>query len=308
MRTAGAILLLGLAACGGAVRGPGGPSPAVLAADSAARAAIAREQEIDAATLPARTVAVAPFTIAASDTSLHVLGFGLADLLMTDLARSRDITVVDRLRLDALLRELGLARGGAVDSGTAARMGRLAGARRVVTGSLNATGNRARLDGRVGEVATGAIEAARGTETSLDDILDAEKVLAFAVFEALGVTLTPAERARVEQRPTRNLAALLAYSRGVRAQAVLDFQEARRSYQEALRNDPRFGAAGSRLDEVGGSPGTGPGAGEGADLARAGALALSAVNAPQLPQLSTAADPAFRQRFLASILIILNLP
>lgn len=299
-----AVLVL-LAACAGGMGSSPRLSPAVVAADSAVRAAVAMERELDPARLPESAVAVAPFRVVSSDTSLAVLGFGLADILMTDLSRSRQLRVVDRLRIDALVRELGLVTSGAVDSTGAARFGKLVGARRIVVGALTAdTRERVRLDGRVGNVATGSIVSTTGTETTLDALLDAEKALAFAVFDQLGVVLSPDERTLVEQRPTRHLAALLAYSRGVRAEAQLDYESARRSFREAVRLDPRFSAAETRNRGVEASaPATNQG-----DLQRAGALAIAGVNAPTLPQVATAADPAFRQQLLVTILIIVNFP
>ena len=87
-------------------KGPGlDPPPDVLAANDAIRAAMGNERAIDASTFPAGAVGVAPFRILSSDSSLDVLGFGLADLVMTDLSRSRQLKVVDRLRMDALLRK-----------------------------------------------------------------------------------------------------------------------------------------------------------------------------------------------------------
>jgi len=296
-------LALGAAACAGPVVSST-PPPAVLAADSAVKAAIANERSIDAATLPQRSVSVTPFRVNSADTSLHVLGVGLADLLLTDLSRSRDLQVVDRLRVDALLRELGLARAGAVDTATAARFGRLVGARRLVLGTLTAGDDRARLDGRVGDVATGTLRATEATSTSIDAILDAEKTFALSVLAELGVTLTPAERQAFDQRPTRSLAALLAYSRGVRSELLLDYQAASAEYRNALRIDPRFANARSKLESVQAQIGAPPPS----DLGRVAAMALEAVNASVPPQVTSAADPAFRQRLTTTIIILLNLP
>ena len=303
----GVLFLIAACAPGGARVAM--PPPQALAADSAIRAAVANELAIDAATFPPRTVAVAPFQVFAADSSLAVLGYGLADLLMTDLSRSAQLQVVDRLRVDALVRELGLVSGGAVDSSTAPRFGRLVGARRLVMGSLTAAGpERARLDGRIGDVVTGAVEATEGTSTALDAILDAEKALAFAIFDRLGVSLAPSERALVEQRPTRNLAALLAYSRGVRAEMMLDLRAAGEQYREALRADSRFGGARERLQQVEGPVSPVGGAGAPSELARVGALALEGVNAAAIPKIATAADPSFRQPLTATIIIIISLP
>ena len=89
---------------------------------------------------------------------------------------------------------------------------------------------------RVADAAQGTLVGQPVTErTSLDDILDSEKALALSLFTELGVTLTPAERAAVEQRPTRYLAAFLAYSKGVRAEAYGD-------YRTAAKEGPSGGA------------------------------------------------------------------
>ena len=221
-------------------------------ADAAARAAIASERSLDAASLPEHTVGVAPLQVTGGDTTISSLGFGLADLLITDLSRSAQLQVVDRTRTDALLRELGLAGSGRVDSATAPRVGRLIGARRLVNGVVDATpGGRLTVSTRVADAAQGTLVGQPVTErTSLDDILDSEKALAFSLFTELGVTLTPAERAAVQQRPTRYLSAFLAYSKGVRAEAYGDYRSAHAYYARAVMIDPGFSAAASRMQSV----------------------------------------------------------
>lgn len=221
-------------------------------ADAAARAAIASERSLDASSLPAHTVGVTPLQMTGGDSTISSLGYGLADLLITDLSRSAQLQVVDRTRTDALLRELALAGSGRVDSATAPRVGRLIGARRIVNGVVDATpGGRLTVSTRVADAARGTLVGQPVTErTSLDDILDAEKALAFSLFTELGVTLTPAERAAVEQRPTRYLAAFLAYSKGARAEAYGDYRTAHAYYAQAVLIDPGFSAAASRMQSV----------------------------------------------------------
>jgi hypothetical protein len=84
----------------------------------------------------------------------------------------------------------------------------------------------------------------------LASIFDAEKSLAYRLFEELGVTLTPAERAAVEQRPTANLTAFLAYSRGVRDEAFGQYAAAAANFRAAVTADPSFGAARTRLQSA----------------------------------------------------------
>ncbi|MGE0439339.1 MAG: CsgG/HfaB family protein [Gemmatimonadales bacterium] len=307
MRISSAVVgvgLFSLAACApGRVASVPGP---VAAADSAVRAAIAAERTFNPASIPAQTIGVAPFRVAAADTSLNALGYGLADFLATDLARSSRLRVVDRLRVAAFLRETGLASRGFVDSATAPRMGRLVGARRIVSGALLATNQtRLQLAGRVGDVVTGTVSPVQGTAAALRDVLDAEKALAFNIFSRLGISLSPAERAAIEERPTGDLGALIAYSRGLRAEATGDFGQARAEYRTARRLDPNFAAPAARLDALGSAAAAGP---ESPSVLRAGLLAAEGINRRTLPTRVDAADPAFRLRLDAVIIIVLQLP
>ncbi len=291
---------------GGGVR----TSPSVIAAaDSAVKAAMATEATIDPRQFGPTTVGVTPFRVTAPDTTLQVLGYGLADLLITDLARSSQLRVVDRLRTDAVLRELALVGAGRVDSADAPRAGRILGARRLVLGSLTSDGRTpARIDGRVGDVVTGRITATTPSRAPLDAILDAEKNLAFRLFETLGVRLTPAEQVLVEQRPTKSLAALLAYSRGVRDEALRDWRSAKTRYQAAVQLDANFTVAQQRLilvDRWLGEIGRAPNIGR---YNPAGTLAAEGIDRAVVPTAIGVNDPAFRQRLAATLIVILQLP
>lgn len=275
------------------------------AADTAAARALARERELDPATIPPRTVTVVPLAVQASDTNLLALGYGLADFLSTDLARSKQLRVVDRLRLDAMLRELRTADAGAPDSALAARAGKLVGARRVVTGSLTQTSwIDLRLDMRVADVQSGVLPGGLAATAPVDRIIDAEKQLAFRVFEMLGVTLTVAERAAIEQRPTGDLSALLAYSRGVRAEARRDFAAAAAEYSAAVRYDPAFAAARANLGAVQRRPSE-----ERSQMRRITAAATGAVNAPAASTAGSAADAAFQAaQQMVTLLVDVRIP
>ena len=125
LRPVGGILALSLAMACAPLAGPRTTPQAIAVADSAVKAAMAMETKIDPRRFSDATIGVTPFRVTTTDSTLAVLGFGLADLLITDLARSGQLRVVDRLRVDALMRELALAGSGRVDSASAPRAGRL---------------------------------------------------------------------------------------------------------------------------------------------------------------------------------------
>lgn len=293
----------------------------VAEAQAAARRAIASEATLSAATLPPRSLGVLPFAVATSDTAIAPLAYGLADILITDLQRSDQLQLVDRLRLDALLREVQLVEAGRVDPATAPRVGKLVGARRLVLGSLaQGPGGQLSISARIADVATGEVREALSASAPLVDILAAEKALAVRLLGELGINLTPAARARIEERPTRNIAALLAYGRAVRYEVYGDYGRAATEYRSALRLDPGFRLAGERLTRL-------PGASadvradadrgsRGSSLGRATAVAVDRLNPVIFSPLAggprggagSAADPTFPSQIVIVLVTITTPP
>lgn len=326
------IAFVSLAVAGLAIGGCRAPATGsvkpdrVTEAEATARQAVAAERSIVVASFPERSLGVAPFAVASADTTIAPLAYGLADILATDLVRSGQLQVVDRLRLDALLREVQLVEAGRVDPGTAPRVGKLVGARRLVLGALaQRPGGQLGIDARIADVATGSLRTAVSASAPLADVLAAEKELAFRLLGQLGVNLTPAARARIEERPTRNIAALLAYSRAVRYEVHGDYVRAAGEYRTALRLDPAFALAGERLSQL---PGAAPPppvrAGTDADrsgrgdtqVGRATALAVDRLNPVFLSPLGggsragagSVGDPTFPSQTVTVIITITTPP
>ena len=74
-------------------------------------------------------------------------------------------------------------------------------------------------------------------------LFELEKQLALDLHAELGIDLTAAERARINERQTENVQALLAFGRGLAAQDAGDFEQAEAHFGEATRLDPGFGLA-----------------------------------------------------------------
>lgn len=218
----------------------------------AAQKAIKDERALNPATYPASAVGVSPLAVESNDSTLAPLGYGLADLLIADLAISPQLTVVDRVRTDAILRELDLSKSGRADTLSAPQLGKLVGASRLVNGMITPLPQSyLNLDARVTGVSDGEIVGSPVVQhTSLTDILDAEKDMALDLFFQLGVTLTPAQRAALEKRPTRYLSAFLAYARGAASEANWNLDAAESYYGAAVAIDPGFVLAQQRLAAV----------------------------------------------------------
>ena len=219
----------------------------------AADAKLAVRQEATLSTQPGnpRTVAVMPLRFSGNDSTLKPLERGMADLLTTDLARSAQLTLVERSRMQALLDEIKLQQGGATDASSNVRAGKLLRAGRVVQGAILQVGaSNLRVDAAVVDVPTSQVQGTAQQADQLEQVFNIEKKLALDLFTQLGVTLTVAERQQIEQRPTRSIQAFLAYSRGLTAEDEGRYDDASRFFNEAVRIDPGFGAAQSKSQET----------------------------------------------------------
>ena len=209
-----------------------------------ARQDVANEPALARMPPESNTVAVMPFIYSGSDSEIKPLGRGLAQLLVTDLAKSRQIRVLERERMQAILDEMKLADSAEVDPATAVRSGRMLRAADVVQGSLaSAPSGQLLADAAVVSVATSVVKATAKNQDPLDRLFDLEKGLAFSIFNSLGIQLSPAEQEAINQRPTSNIQAFLAYSRGLVAQDSGDYVAAEVDFNRASVLDPGFQAA-----------------------------------------------------------------
>src|SRR5436190_1052730 len=71
-------------------------------------------------------------------------------------------------------------------------------------------------------------------------LLDLEKQLVFGLTSELGIQLTEAERQRILRQGTKNLAAFLAYSKGLEALDRGDYRAAAAAFAQAVHADPSF--------------------------------------------------------------------
>jgi len=204
-----------------------------------AKLALARESTLTTLAPEPSTIAVLPMTIA-GDSSFQPLSRGLAELVMSDLAMVRSLRLLERVQIGVLLDELKLGQSARADPGTAARVGRLLRAERMVQGVASITQN-----GPVRMSATvvrgdGNVQSGPRVNGNFKQLLDLEKQLVFGLATELGIQLTDAERQRILRQGPKNLAAFLAYSEGLEALDRGDYRAAAAAFSAAVRADPSF--------------------------------------------------------------------
>ncbi len=123
------------------------------------------------------TVAVLTFKV---DEITESAAEALANVARREVLANGKLTLIDRDRTDAIFAEQGMMMaGGCYDVGCLVELGKVLGAERVITGSINRIGRKYMVEIRSAHVATGRIEALETREHSgsVEDLIEPVKIL-----------------------------------------------------------------------------------------------------------------------------------
>ena len=211
--------------------------------------ALENEAEIDVGSIPDNTIAVPSFDGSHLPAELAPIALGLAEFTAADLAKVRALTVVERSKLNILMDELKLGSSGAVDPGSAPRVGRIMKSNRIVTATVLALGDDGlKLDGTVVYTSDSSTRVPQGVEGELKDIFDLQKRFVFNIIDSLGITLTADERDAIAEVPTESYLAFLAYCRGLDYRKRGMESAAHTEFNNAVEMDAGFAEANTELN------------------------------------------------------------
>lgn len=227
-----------------------------------ARAAAGSERQLVTTKPPTRlTVAVFPFQTAGTErgtpAALQPFNRGLVAMITADLARVPALTVLERERIEALLRELRLADSGLVDRSTLGPPAALLGAGTVVTGTLlnepapggvgGLNAGRYKINAAAFDMTQSRIIATPEADGSQARFFVLQKQIVYGLLQGLGITDIPAAVHKVH---TRNWEAYRRFALGLQLLAQDRFDDAREAFYAALREDPAFTLAADTLADV----------------------------------------------------------
>ncbi len=212
---------------------------------AAARDAIAREATLSTQPATENAVAVFPFRYVGTNADLAPVGRGLTQLMIGDLAKVSRLKLLEREQVQALVDEMALTESGRVDPASGARSGRLLRASSVLQGSVQDVPARSqiRLDAAMVNTTNANVVATGSASDQLQQLFAMEKQVVAALLQQMGITLSPAEARALSERPTADLQAFLAFSRGLEAEDRGDWKAAADNYTAAVARDPNFRAA-----------------------------------------------------------------
>src|SRR3989440_4145597 len=193
--------------------------------------------------MDAKGIAVLPFENFSDDKENAFFADGIQDDILTSLAKIKDLRVISRTSVMGY-------RGAAVHS--LREIGKALGIANILEGSVRREGNRVVVTVQLIDALKDRHLWANRYDRTLADSLGLQGELAAEIAEALRVTLSPDEKARVETKPTENSEAYVFYLRAnqiARNPDTLleDFKKAEQFYVQAITLDPNFALAHARL-------------------------------------------------------------
>lgn len=199
-------------------------------------------------------IAVMPFDNSGSygqdRENFDALQKGIAGMLISELAANPAARVVERDQIQKLLDEQNLGASGRVDPQTAAKVGKLVGARYVITGTFIDFYGDFRLDARLVNVETSEIVKVESDRMQRDHLFDIIRTVAARLMK--DANLPPLPKQASDQRMSRQIPteALTYYSKALLYQDRGQKDKAVEMYQRALAVFPEYAEAQQGLERV----------------------------------------------------------
>ena len=184
------------------------------------------------------SIAVLPFTNMSGDPEQEYFSDGISEDIITDLSKIAGLMVISRNSCFTY-------KGRAVDTRT---VGRDLGVRSVLEGSIRRSGNRVRITAQLIDAATGGHLWAERYDRDLTDLFAVQDDVTRRIVDALKVTLSPTEKARLADSGTPSIDA---YDWALRGRELLrgnpknweTFEQSKAFFTRAIEIDPSYSEA-----------------------------------------------------------------
>ena len=185
-----------------------------------------------------KTLAILPFenNSVTEPEKYAPLGKGLSAMLITDLKKSgTSLKLIERSKIQALLKEIALSQSGSVDQSTAIKAGKILGAQSIAFGSFMVLGKEVRIDTRIVNVETSELLMAESTAGGSNNFIGLERDLAQKIASSLKIALQPPTA-----KTKSDINAALYFSQGLEALDSGDKTEAKRLFDKCIQLDPAY--------------------------------------------------------------------
>ncbi|RPI70253.1 MAG: hypothetical protein EHM47_12430 [Ignavibacteriales bacterium] len=210
---------------------------------------LANETDLSSGDISTNTLAVFPLIYHGYNEDYVPLSRGFSEMISIDLAKVNNLTILERIRIQAVIDELKFSQSPSVNQSSAPRAGKLLKAGTIVSGDYDITEDKEfSINLASWDVLTSEQKSRTNVSGDLNDLFELQKRVVFSFLEKNGIELTQEEKEAIAYIPTQNLDAFLFYSKGLVEEDAGNFKGAETFYNNALQIDPNFGAAGNKLE------------------------------------------------------------
>jgi TolB-like protein len=195
------------------------------------------------------TVSVLNFTNASKDEEVGFLCIGMTDLLITDLLSWQGVRVVERTRIQDVIKEIDFQQSKYVDKSTAAKLGQILSSDFIVQGSILLTGQKLTVNARLVRAANGEALASVAEQDDRDNVFDLEQRLANKLVAAIDSTLAANAQARRKTK-VPDAATVIAYGKALDLSDQGKIDEAQAAMRAVVSKAPTFLLGRERQQEL----------------------------------------------------------
>lgn len=187
---------------------------------------------------PPETLAILPFenNSVTEPEKYAPLSKGMSAMLITDLNRAgTSVKLIEREKIQTLLKEIALGQSGTVDQTTAVQVGKLLGAQSIAFGAFMVLDTTVRIDLRIINVETSELILADNVTGGSSNFIRLEQDLAQRIANSLKIALKP------QKTPDQSdILAALYFSQGIEAHDAGDQEKAKKMFGQAVSIDPSY--------------------------------------------------------------------
>ncbi len=197
------------------------------------------------------TIAVFPFKYHGDNPIFFPLGVGLAEILVNDLSRIPQLSVIERWKIGVLLNEIRRQTNYLTNENTTMRIGKFFGAGTVIRSSYNVLeDNILIVDVAHWNLLTTQFPSTTTHAEKLENLLYLEKEIFLNVLQKISLTIPQEAQQIVMEIPTENWEAFLAFSAGLEKEDQGYYREALRFLEKAQELDKNFKLCTDRISKV----------------------------------------------------------
>jgi len=182
--------------------------------------------------------------------NFEALQVGMQQMLTTEFAQNPALRVVDRTQIKSLLAEQDLGAQGRVDANTAAKIGKVVGAKYAILGGFTDFYGDFRLDIRIVNVETSEILKTEKARDKRENLYNMVTTIATALTRGVNLPVLPKQAMEMRENRKVPTEAVTYYSRALLYQDRGNNEKAKELYSRAIEIFPDYSEAKQGLQQV----------------------------------------------------------